>query len=549
MRLIPKLIFLLICVIPQIAFTQISLPQAPKNEPAPIPETLESPRATLSTFFDAMNETPPNYEKATTTFDLSEIPQLIHDTQGTSLSSQLFGIFNRSKFIVLNNISNSPDSPEVSIDLRNSKTPELANIPPVVLRKSTDGAWRFSTNTVAHIPQTWQTVKDLPVIKNLKDIVPTDSIYVDWANRNLPQDWINPGFLGLAPWKWIGILISAVAGYLVGLVIRIVAKLIIRLRTGRFGSEMSKATLDSAGHGFSLLTNGTVFAAFALGLQLTPDIKAAAMFFALILQTVGCAWLAMAIIEFAVNRLTPKIADADRAERLFLPILRNLGRIVVIIIALLFFLERVGFNVTGLIAGLGLGGLVVALAAMYCVENVLGSLTLIFEMPFQIGDWVISNGIEGTVEEISLRSTTLRTFHDSTILVPNSKFISSPIENMGRRRYRRLKTTIGITYDATADQIEEFVTKLRAYILEHPKTWDDKINIALNDYSPSSLNILFIVFIEANTFNDELLIREELLLGIMRIAQECGVHFAFPTQKMIIDTDKSTASMRLLTDE
>jgi len=257
----------------------------------------------------------------------------------------------------------------------------------------------------------------------------------------------------------------------------------------------------------------------------------------------------MSIVEFAINRVTPKIADADRAERLFLPILRNLGRIAIIMIALLFFLERIGFNVTGLIAGLGIGGIVVALAAKDSVENVFGSLTLIFEMPFQIGDWVISNGIEGTVEEISLRSTTLRTFHDSTILVPNSKFISNPIENMGRRRYRRLKTTIGITYDATADQIESFVTKLRTYILDHPNTWDDKINIALNDFGPSSLNILLVVFIDAKDFDQELLIREELLLGVMLIAHEANVDFAFPTQKMIIDTDKSTASMRLLTDE
>jgi len=522
---------------------------AQTTPPAPVSESLENPRATMTTFFNAMNELPPNYAEAAKTFDLSELPELIRDSQGPNLAVQLFGIFNRTKFIDLSKISNDPDSNDISLDLRSPKSPELANIPPIVLRKSADGAWRFSPQTVAHIPDTFTAIQDLPVLKNLKDVKLTDSIYVQWAEANLPYSWLAPGFLGIAPWKWLGIFIAAAAAYIAGLFIRIIAKLIIRLKTGKFGSEMSKATLDSAGIGFSLVTNGTIFAAITSALQLTPDIKAAAIFLALVLQTVGLAWLAMSIVEFAINRVTPKIADADRAERLFLPILRNLGRIAIIMIALLFFLERIGFNVTGLIAGLGIGGIVVALAAKDSVENVFGSLTLIFEMPFQIGDWVISNGIEGTVEEISLRSTTLRTFHDSTILVPNSKFISNPIENMGRRRYRRLKTTIGITYDATADQIESFVTKLRTYILDHPNTWDDKINIALNDFGPSSLNILLVVFIDAKDFDQELLIREELLLGVMLIAHEANVDFAFPTQKMIIDTDKSTASMRLLTDE
>ena len=438
---------------------------------------------------------------------------------------------------------------EFVINIAKSAPPELQNLPPIILRKDATGAWLVSPQTVEHINDTWEKVKDLAVLGNLKDIALSQSLYVSWAEENLPAFWLAPAFLNIPPWKWVGILIALVCSYLVGVVIRVAAKLIIRLKTGRIGSELSKTTLDSAGHGISLITNAIVYGAVIRALQFPPEFKANLLYLALILFTVGFAWLAIALVEYAINRLTPKIADAERAEKLFLPILRNLGRIIIIVLALLFFLERVGFNVTGLIAGLGIGGLVVALAAKDSVENLFGSLTLIFEMPFQIGDWVICEDIEGTVEEISLRSTTLRTFHDSTLLVPNSKFVSNAVENMGRRRYRRLKTTIGITYDATAEEVETFVKTLRKYILNHPKTWDDKIHIVFNDYGPSSLNILLYIFIDAANWGEELLVREELLLGVMRIAEESNVDFAFPTQKMIIDTDKSSASMRILTDE
>ncbi|MFM9873506.1 MAG: mechanosensitive ion channel family protein [Fimbriimonadaceae bacterium] len=538
MRQIKFIALLLIYALPLFATAQTS-----------VPETLENPRATLTTFFNAMNEFPPDVDEAAKTLDLSDLPEIVRDSQSPNLAIQLFGIFNRTKFIELQKVTNDPNSGDVILDLRSTKSPELANILPIVIRKSADGAWRFSPQTVAHIPQTFNLVKNLPVIQNLKDIQPAQSIYVSWAENNLTFPWLAPGFLGVAPWKWVGLIIAAVASYLAGLFIRVIVKLFIRLKAGKLGSELSKATLDSAGHGFSLLTVGTVFTAFSRSFQLVPDVKAGTLFISLIFQTIGLAWLAMAIVEFTINRLTPKVADAERAEKLFLPILRNFGRIIIIGLALLFFLERIGFNVTGLIAGLGIGGIVVALAAKDSVENIFGSLTLIFEMPFQIGDWVKADGIEGTVEEISLRSTTLRTVEDSTILVPNSKFISNAVENMGRRRYRRLKTFLGITYDATPDQIETFVKSLRQYVLEHPKTWDDKINIAFNNYGPSSLDIIFIVFIDAPTYSEELLVREELLLGVMRIADECNIHFAFPTQRMIIERMDSAAGTEITGEE
>lgn len=510
---------------------------------------LETPRATLSTYLTALNEVPPDTKDAARCLDLEEVPALIRDSQGPRLAVQLFGILNRTKYIDLESVPSNPEGADYVIPLRIRMDGAMRDLPPLVLRRGSNGAWRIARETVGAIPETWSAVQGQPVLGDLKDLKPILPVWDAWAATNLPRFWLHKGILEVANWKWAALLSALAIGYLAGVVVRTAAKLLLRLRTGPFGSTLPKAQLDSAGRGIGLFVMGSVFGWFVHSLLLPQEPNAGAMLLSLVLQTVGGTWVAVAAVESLINRLTPRVADSDRAERLFLPILRNLGKVVVGAIAVLFFLQRIGFDVTGLIAGLGIGGVVVALAAKDSVENLFGSFTLIFEMPFQIGDWIIADGIEGTVEEISLRSTTLRTFHDSTLLVPNSKFIASPVENMGRRRYRRMKVTLGITYDATPDQVEHFVKSLREYILGHPKTWNDKIHIVFNNYGPSSLDILLYLFIDAADWGEELVTREEILLEVMRIAERCDVHFAFPTQKMIIDTEKSSASMRILTDE
>lgn len=508
---------------------------------------LESPRATLTTFFSAMNEVPADSGAAARCLDLSDIPPLVCDTQGPILATELFAVFNRTKFVILEKVPAYADGPDYVIPISIRLGGQIEDLPPIVIHKGEDGGWRIASQTVESLPRTYLRVKDLPVIGSLKDIEVAKTPLELWAEASLPAFWQQHGVLAVVNWKWPALLAALFLSYLAAVALRTTFKLLLRLKTGTFGSTLAKPTLDSAGRGVGLLAMGGLFGAFVHSLQLVVEVKAAALLMAVVLGTVGGVWVAMAAVEFAISRITHRIADNDRAERLFLPILRNLGRVAVFILAGVIFLQVIGFNVTGIIAGLGIGGIVVALAAKDSVENLFGSFTLIFEMPFQIGDWIISGDIEGTVEEISLRSTTLRTFHDSTILVPNSKFIANPVENMGRRRYRRMKTTIGITYDATPDQVESFVSRVKEYLKDHPDTWTEKTQVAFNDYGPSSLNVLLYFFIAAPDWGEELRIRQEILLEVMRIAQNTGVHFAFPTQTMILDTNKS--SMRILTDE
>lgn len=500
----------------------------PQTEPTTsIPETLANPRATLTTFFTAMNETPPDIKTAVTTLDLSQEPALIRESFGEKTVIELFAVFNRTKFIDLKTVPDDPDTTEYTIPLPNNEGE-------IHLVKDSAGAWRFSSNTVAKVHGFWLAFRDTEVVGDLKDIRPPESLPVQFAREKLSAWWLEPGFYGMQPWKWLGILLVVFVSYIVGLFVKIVMKTIVSLRVKKVGQLHNPIALKATGTGIFLITSGLVFNRFLKAIDLVPDIAGAGAFLGEVVLTVGFAWLGFGLAEYLITIVAPKMKDAERAERLFLPIIRNLSRILVIAIAIAYFLQRIGFDITGLIAGLGIGGLVVALAAKDSVENLFGSLTVLFEMPFQIGDWVVVDTHEGIVEDISIRSVTLRTFYDSVILIPNSKFINNPIENMGRRRFRRIKTTLGITYDASPDQVEDFVNSIRNYLNEHPATWKEKNNVGFNEYGASDLVILVQTFIDATDFTTELRIREEILLEIMRIAERCKVEFAYPTQRMIV---------------
>lgn len=512
-------------------FALVSASFAQTEPTTSIPETLANPRATLTTFFSAMNESPPDLETATTTLDLSQEPTLIRESFGEKTAIELFAVFNRTKYVDLKSVPDDPDTPEYAIQLPNNEGQ-------IHLVKDSAGAWKFSANTVAKVHGYWLAFRETEVIGNLKDIQPAESLVVQVARDRLSKWWHQPAFYGVEPWKWLGLLLIFITSYIVGFIVKMVLKIAVSLRVKRFGQVHNPHALKATGNGIFLITGGLVFNRLLQALELVPDIRGAGAFLGEVILTVGFAWLGFGLAEYLITIITPKMKDSERAERLFLPIIRNLARILVIAIAVIYFLQRIGFDITGLIAGLGIGGIVVALAAKDSVENLFGSLTVLFEMPFQIGDWVIVEGKEGVIEEISVRSVTMRTFYDSVILIPNSKFINNPIENMGRRRFRRIKTTLGITYDATPDQVHEFVESIRTYLNEHPATWKEKNNVAFNEYGASDLVILVQTFIDASDYTTELRIREEILLEIMRIAVRCKVEFAYPTQRMIV-TNKS----------
>src|SRR5690606_2130508 len=142
--------------------------------------------------------------------------------------------------------------------------------------------------------------------------------------------------------------------------------------------------------------------------------------------------------------------------------------IFVVVVGALVGAQNLGIEVFSVLAGLGIGGLAVALAARDSLANFFGSIMIMVDRPFRVGHWIISKGEEGIVEDIGFRSTKIRTFYNSVVSIPNSELAIAPVDNMGLRRFRRVRTTIGVTYDTPPEKIEAFLEGIKNIIKANP---------------------------------------------------------------------------------
>ncbi len=218
------------------------------------------------------------------------------------------------------------------------------------------------------------------------------------------------------------------------------------------------------------------------------------------------------------------------------PLVRKILKTFVVIVGAIFILDNLEFDITGLIAGISIGGLAFALAAQDTIKNFFGSLMIFVDRPFQVGDWITSGDVDGTVEEVGFRSTRIRTFRNSLMYIPNGVITNQTIDNHGLRKYRRFFTHISLTYDTPPDLIQTFVDGLKKIVDLHPKTRKDFYEIHFNEMGASSLNVMFYIFFDVPTWSEELHARHEVLLSVVELAEELGVNFAFPTQTLHVET-------------
>lgn len=214
-------------------------------------------------------------------------------------------------------------------------------------------------------------------------------------------------------------------------------------------------------------------------------------------------------------------------------------KIVFLIIVLLFAVSNIfKINVSSLIAGLGIGGLALALAAKESLENLLGSFTIFFDKPFTVGDLVTVSGITGEVEKVGFRSTRLRTLEKSYVTVPNKKMVDAELDNLTLRTFRRVRSTIGLVYGTKIAQIQGVVDDIQKYLDEHEYTNQDG-TVRFMDFGASSLDVSVVYFINTMDWAVYLDVKQEINFEIMRIVERHGSDFAFPTQTIHMASDNN----------
>lgn len=205
-------------------------------------------------------------------------------------------------------------------------------------------------------------------------------------------------------------------------------------------------------------------------------------------------------------------------------------RFLVIVLGVLLSLQNLGINVMSLIAGLGLGGLALALAAQDTAANFFGLITIFMDKPFKIGDWIKVTDTEGLVEEVGFRSTKIRTFYNSLISIPNSTIAKEKIDNMGVRPYRRLRHNLGIHYDTPTEKIIHLQNEIKAYLTSLPQVYKDDITVALNGLGDFSLNILVNCHVRINDLESEHELQNQILCSLLDICRKIQVEIPYPTR-------------------
>lgn len=361
----------------------------------------------------------------------------------------------------------------------------------------------------------------------------------DLLTNHLPQ-WTQETHFIIATWKWFALLIALFLGFIfkntakffLGFFIKVTDRDSFRWQN-RFFKELERPSGLIIASLFwyiclqSLSIEGTTEKILSTLIQMTFSA-------ALVWAVYNLSDLLSDLLKVWTSKTETTLDDH------LLPLVSKSLKLFIVVFGTLIALQNLGINVLSVLAGLGLGGLAFALAAKDTCANFFGSLMILIDRPFAIGDWVVASGEEGTVEDIGFRSTRIRTFYDSVVSIPNANMANINIDNMGRRKYRRTNTTLGVTYNTPPEKIENFMEGIKDLIRNHPDTRKDYFHVCFSGYGASSLDIMLYFFLETSDWTAELKARQQLYLDILKLAEKLAVEFAFPTQTLHVESFPET---------
>lgn len=223
------------------------------------------------------------------------------------------------------------------------------------------------------------------------------------------------------------------------------------------------------------------------------------------------------------------------------PLAARITKVAVWVLGLVALLSELGYPIASLIAGLGIGGLAVALAAQKTVENLFGAFSIGADQPFREGDFVRVEDFVGTVEVIGLRSTKIRTLDRTLISVPNGKLAEMRLESYSARDRLRLACTVGLVYSTTPAQLRRILCELELVLRAQPKIWSEAVVVRFKEFGDSSLNIEVMAWFQTADWSEFQLIRQNVLLQFMDVVSRAGSSFAFPTRTIHLVSETQLA--------
>jgi MscS family membrane protein len=348
---------------------------------------------------------------------------------------------------------------------------------------------------------------------------------------HLPPGLLLHGPLGLRWWQWLALPLAALLSLSLGWLAGRLTRRALGHVAARTETTWDDLLLERLGPPITLLWALVVASALRPVLALGGGLDEAlgrglkAGFF------LAAFWGAFRAIDVAFGALAAApAARVDAGLRGLVPLLRKVAKVSALALGLVAVLTELGFQVTSLLAGLGIGGLALALAAQKTVENLIGSLAIGLDQPFRVGDFIAVDGTSGTVEAVGMRSTRVRTLDRTLVTLPNGKLADLRVESFAARDRFRLNVTLGLAYSTTSAQLREVLRSIQAELEAQPARGPEAPVVRLVDLGDSSLRVEVMAWLVADGFDAFAARRGELYLRFVELVEQAGASFAFPTR-------------------
>ena len=364
------------------------------------------------------------------------------------------------------------------------------------------------------------------------------------------EAFVGPGILAVDPGQWMALAALMALALIAGAVLaRIVSRIALSV-AGPGDAFWDRAQFGRVAAPTRLAASVAILYAGIFALQLPEPVHAVIAICCKILAVASVAWFLSRLVDlFAVYVETRLSARGNTASIAFVPLGRRVAKAFIYTLAALTMLQNLGFNIGGLLAGLGIGGLAVALAAQKTLENLFGGFVLVADRPFRIGEFCRAGEHLGTIENVGMRSSRIRTPDRTLVTVPNAELSTVRIENYGARDMMRLHTVLQVGYDTSPDQMRYLLVELRRMLYAHPKTLPNPCRVRFINFGSHSLDIEIFVYIETTDWNEFTGIREDIHLRILDIVADSGACFAYPSQTLYIGRDAGRDKERTASTE
>jgi MscS family membrane protein len=461
-----------------------------------------------------------DWERAVEYLDLRSLPPGMDEYEGTELAHALSVVLERALWIDLDQLSLEPEGrrddglPAYRDPVGVVETPE-GKIPILLQRVPRgDGVsiWKFSNRTIGQVPMLYRYHGYGPLAEVLTELVPSFRL------------------LGIESWQWVGMFGLGVVSFLLAWLLSIALARLLRVRQSLSGPRITR------------LVRGPIqFLVFVILFRegvhyLAPSLVLRAVLNTELFLIAAVSWTAFRVSDLLFDRSLEPLGREPGGVAVFLRPLRTASRTLIVLAGSVLWLQNVGFNVGALLAGLGIGGVALALAAQKSLEDVFGAITLFSSRPVRVGDFCRFGDRIGTVEEIGLRWTRVRTLDHTVVNVPNSEFAKDKLENYSERRRIWYHPRLRLRYETTPEQLRYVLVEARKLLYSHPRVLDDPCRIRFVGFGEWSLDLDVFAYVATQDYGEFLEIAEDLNLRLMDVVRRAGSGIALPSRTTYVES-------------